>query len=396
MIAFIRKIKIKKIIVFCLAFIIGSIAVVRIINIQNVFYAKSRGRVDDEKVSGDLLTYMSSLEQIQNNGFRMQPGEDGVYTMTNDSDEDTQLSVLQLTDIHISGIEENYSKDLKAINAVYDLVERTRPDFIVITGDAIFGMPYSSEQDDHTALTYFLKLMDTIGIPWTWTFGNHDHSFFDRYSSDEIADMLAQSSTLCMYPDDETLSGYSNGVFKLCNKDGSISQLLITIDSNSAVYADEDESDVDDYQYIYDDQVEWYEDQIARFSEENNGLVSSMLFFHIPLQEYVEAWDAYDRGEYGVYCYFGEKREETCCSSERSSIFEKVLELGSTKAMFCGHDHYNDYAINYKGIDLVYGKSIDYTAYTDIEYRTEQRGATLINIKEDGKYELSSLNLEWK
>ena len=28
--------------------------------------------------------------------------------------------------------------------------------------------------------------------------------------------------------------------------------------------------------------------------------------------------------------------------------FDKALELGSTKAMFCGHDHFNHFSINYK------------------------------------------------
>lgn len=373
---------------FLLAFIVGSVALAGVSSLQNTLYAKAPEAVSDE----DLLTYVSELDPIENGGLEMTQDEEGVYTMT--ANEGERVTVLQLTDTHISGIEENHDKDIKAINAIYTLVERTRPDFIVVTGDAIFGMPYSDGDDDTLALQTLLALMDQIGIPWTWTFGNHDHSFFDRYSTDEIAEMLSQSSTLCMYDKNEDISGYSNGVFKLCNADGSISQLLIMIDSNGTEYGDEDTGEVTDYEPIYEDQVDWYQDQIEKYSCQQGQLVSSMVFFHIPIQEYVDAWNSYEENNYSTYYYFGDKREESSCSSMHSSLFERALELGSTKAMFCGHDHRNDYALNYEGIDLVYGKSIDYTAYPGIEYETEQRGATVISIGEDGNYTLSTLRLQ--
>jgi hypothetical protein len=40
--------------------------------------------------------------------------------------------------------------------------------------------------------------------------------------------------------------------------------------------------------------------------------------------------------------------------------------------------------VNYKGVDLCYGYSIDNLAYTDINYSGLQRGATIITIAPDG------------
>ena len=60
--------------------------------------------------------------------------------------------------------------------------------------------------------------------------------------------------------------------------------------------------------------------------------------------------------------------------------------------MFVGHDHLNNLAVRYKGVDLVYSKSIDYIAYPGIANRTAQRGATLITLKGD-QYTLQSLSL---
>ncbi|MDY3766456.1 MAG: hypothetical protein SO016_07160 [Lachnospiraceae bacterium] len=52
----------------------------------------------------------------------------------------------------------------------------------------------------------------------------------------------------------------------------------------------------------------------------------------------------------------------------------------------------NNMGIRYKGIDLVYSKSIDYFAYPGIDKMTEQRGATMIDLNEDGSYTLHQLH----
>lgn len=52
-------------------------------------------------------------------------------------------------------------------------------------------------------------------------------------------------------------------------------------------------------------------------------------------------------------------------------MFDTALELGSTSGFFCGHDHYNNASIEYKGIRLTYGMSIDYLAMPGIEKETK-------------------------
>lgn len=62
------------------------------------------------------------------------------------------------------------------------------------------------------------------------------------------------------------------------------------------------------------------------------------------------------------------------------------------EACFCGHDHVNNAWVNYKGVDLCYGYSIDNIAYKDIDKYGLQRGATIITIKPDGKRETKYKN----
>lgn len=122
-----------------------------------------------------------------------------------------------------------------------------------------------------------------------------------------------------------------------------------------------------------------------------------MIFFHIPLQEYKEANDLYESGSSKVKYYYGilgEKMiDKICCSKYPSKLFDTVVELGSTKAMFCGHDHYNNQSLEYKGIRLTYGYSIDYLAMPGIAEDTEQRGATLININKNGSFNIEPYKL---
>ncbi|MDD2434534.1 MAG: hypothetical protein PHW67_04760, partial [Bacilli bacterium] len=65
---------------------------------------------------------------------------------------------------------------------------------------------------------------------------------------------------------------------------------------------------------------------------------------------------------------------------------------GSTQAMFVGHDHLNNFSITYKGIELVYGLSIEYLAYENIDHYGAQRGCGLIKINPDTSIKTSHEN----
>ena len=342
---------------------------------------------ETQYATGDYINvyhFLDTLEKVPNRGLQMKMGKDGCYQM-NSNDDSRNFNILQLTDIHITGTEGSYKKDIQAIDTVYTMIQRTTPDFIVLTGDVIFGVDGYDANDGMRALNVVSKLMDTIGIPWTWTFGNHDHTFFDQFSSSTIAAMLAQSSTLRIYPKNETLSGYTNGIFKLCNKKGNLVMGLVMLDSGDRIF-DENGGSLG-YDYIRDDQVEWYAKQIGMLQGQYGADAKTLMFFHIPLQEYQTAWDT------GTPV-FGTKREAIDVSQMHSGIFSRALELKSTVAMFCGHDHVNDFGIYYEGIELVYGKSIDYIAYPGIENQKEQRGATLISVDSGSGYNITPLRFE--
>lgn len=245
----------------------------------------------------------------------------------------------------------------------------------------------------------FANFMRNTGIPWAFTYGNHDTEAMATLNPMEF-DLLMKtlsfkSSGNLLYPYIQPdIYGRNNQVIELCNKDGSIRQALFLLDSNDYVEGTET---VNEYDYIHDDQVEWYKKNVVSLSRREGATVPSMVFFHIPLREYKEANDLYEAGDSRVKYFYGKLGEKMidkiCCSKYESKLFDTAVELGSTKAMFCGHDHYNNQSLEYKGIRLTYGYSIDYLVMPGIEKDTEQRGATLITVGQEGNIEIFPVRL---
>ena len=316
--------------------------------------------------------------------------EDNMYKIYKDEND---FKILQLSDLHIGGSFITYKKDLKALESIKNLVIYTNPDLIIITGDLIYPTPIQSFYlNNQTALFQLIAFFNNLNVPWTFVYGNHETEDYALRNADELYakvisanDNMAQKyNKLLYYNYDNNISGRSNMIFEIINPDNTINQVLYLIDSG-----DYYSNVLNDYDYIRNDQVEWYKETLEEIGVNN----SSMIFFHMPLVETKEAIDKYLNNDEDVKYYFGEFNEKVACSRFRSKIFDTALELGSTKAIFYGHDHSNNISLEYKGIRLTYGMSIDYLATIGIENKTKQRGATLITLHNDS-YDIEQIREE--
>ena len=237
----------------------------------------------------------------------------------------------------------------------------------------------------------FAAFMRNTGIPLAFTYGNHDTESMSTLNKTELNEVYKslsyKTSGNLLYPYIQPdIMGRNNQLIEIRNADGSLNTGLFMIDSNA--YTGEG---LNEYDYIHDDQVDWYAGEVDRMNAEAGHIVNSMVFFYIPLQEYKTATELYLDGSDKVTYYYGENpgdhggitNELVCCSDYPSKLFDTAVELGSTTAMFCGHDHYNNASIEYKGKRLTYGMSIDYLAMPGISRETKQRGAELITIHPD-------------
>ena len=294
---------------------------------------------------------------------------------------------------------------LALINAA---IEKENPDLIVYSGDQIWGK--SSFKGDAKKVERVLRELCepafSRNIPFAVCFGNHDSEAYGTHSRQEISDLWADPELkYSLYQEGpEDVDGYGNHIIKVKNSKGLVKNAFFMLDSHD--YIDGDILGIQwKYDNIHENQIQWYKDAVLSIDAKNKAIdsecpmFSSLAFFHIPLEEYGMAWNEFKENNYqgteNVKYFDGwyhESDEKSYCGVYPDNMFETMLELGSTKGIFCGHDHINNASLEYKGIRLTYGMSIDYLAYTDLNKKGAQRGCTVITLSPDGKLSVSLEN----
>ena len=330
--------------------------------------------------------------------FEFENYDNGCYNITTDGD----FKVMQFTDVHIGGGWISVREDTKALNAVAAMITAEKPDFVIFTGDQAFPLPYASGTfNNKTSTVELAKLMEKLGVYWTVALGNHDSEVFSYYNREKISQVYSSDEyPHCLFQvGPGEVDGYGNQVFNIKNKDGKILRSIIILDSHS--YIDGDFLGIKwQYDNIHENQIEWYKNTLDELKAANGGeTVPTSVMMHIPLVEYRDALNEYmDNGNKdteNVKHIFGETGESdpyVYCGVNEDALFETMLEKGSTDSVFCGHDHLNNTILNYKGIDLIYGYSIDYLAYWQIDKQGSQRGAVVLDIAEDGTHNIHHEN----
>ena len=374
--------------------------------------------------------YIATVEAVEyDSPFTFIEAEDsdtGYYEFVASSPDD-EFRILHLTDIHLGAGPFSAQKDRWALDAVRTVVQRVKPDLVIVTGDLGFPVPYASGTlNNKREIDMFGTLMEELDVYWTVCFGNHDTEIYSLYNREEISDYFEEMDASdewdkFLYREGpEDIAGYGNDIILVRHPDSEdvqivdtesyaenventhLTQAMVMFDSHS--YTDGDYFGIAwKYDNIHGDQIDWYAEEMDRLAEHNDGaVVKSLLFFHIPLREYGKYWEEYKNNGHQntenvtyVFGKAGESGEKSFPGVDEDLVFETAAEKGG-QGIFCGHDHYNTYAIDVKtrnsaGEDVVirleYGMSIDYIAYAGISKNIEQRGGTEIKISPDGSFQ---------
>lgn len=266
---------------------------------------------------------------------------------------DEGVRILVLSDLQGS----NYIEMSWAFSAAKETVRRARPDLILTTGDN-FG---NNIERHH--LDAFIRFMDSFGLPWGVVFGNHDYNV--SFTMEEYCEALESSENGIFYslPINGSYSNYSY----LLNIGGEDILSLIFMDNADSAFTKE--------------HISWYEETVLSNKDKDGAPLESLVFFHRPLDESVLAADAYSKNK---SIGSGEIADEVRCDGGEVSLFEKAAELGSTRAMFYGHDHRNSAHISYRGIELCYALKTGITVY----FKPGSLGGVVIDIGSSGNYEI--------
>ncbi|ARQ06188.1 Phosphodiesterase YaeI [Macrococcoides canis] len=260
------------------------------------------------------------------------------------------FKILQLTDLHFGDLlPESSHIDQVTKALITRLIHTNQPDFIAITGDLI----WSKVSNSLTTFRDVLAFINSFNIPFAATFGNHDSE--GDFSRDVINEILLSQSNFIepqsLFNDNDRLCYYTELVV-----DGHTHRLYF-IDSG-----DYDKLQVGEYDYITHAQIEWLVEADKAF------IGTSQLFIHIPIPEYATAKS--------LGLAEGHQDEEICCPKLNTGLFSQLLLNGlSVKAIYCGHDHDNDFTADYCGIKLNYGRVTGFNTYGSL-----RRGGRMIEL----------------
>ena len=279
--------------------------------------------------------------------------------------DDGSFKVLQLTDTHVIYGD---PRSERAYENVAKMLDIEKPDLVIHTGDVVFAGPAEK------AARKVLGLISERKIPFAVALGNHDSQYdLDRKG---IYDVIRNIPYNINTPADKGISKASNDVITLSGDNG-VDRVFYLFDSG-------DSMGVEDagYDNVHIDQIEWYESYSREFKAGNGGKpVHSLAFFHIPPAEF----DYCLRLPEGGWNFIGHMGEHIGCSKLNSGLFQAMKMNGDIQAIVCGHEHNNDFVMQYKGIMLIYGRfSGCDTVYNDLkpngarvfEFIRGQRGFT--------------------
>ena len=363
-------------------------------------------------VSLHLRHYINSFEPVDYSGVdRVVPeldAETGYYTFTTDRD----LKIMMLTDIHLGGGFWSREKDRKTVYEIITMLQKEKPDLVILDGDNTFAVPGPVYNGGGTLNNYMaahdvIDIFNHEGVYFSTVFGNHDTEVFGYTGRQKLGELYMDDRfEYCIFDQNFTdggeLPSVTNQMILVKSTAGKITKALLLVDSNA--YVDDSIQAVLDWNYdiIRDSTVDWAEESLKAL-----GKPETVAFFHIPTSEFriayedLEAngfkdtedtkyisgvWDELmDETTHSRIWHGGITREGPLADIDR--FFETIGPdgLNILEACYCGHDHVNNAMVNYKGVDLCYGYSIDNLAYTDINYSGAQRGATIITIAPDGK-----------
>ena len=284
--------------------------------------------------------------------------------------------IMNITDIHLSDYTQDAPLGIRTFDSIRVMVEKHQPDLITLSGDLFWSdsMIYSAHR-----LTEF---MDSLGIPWAPIFGNHEEE--GNTDKNYLADVF-MTGEYCLMQKGDPDFGVGNYVVNICEEVNGKKQVvhsLIMMDSHNGAF---EEGQVDWYA--------WAAEGVKAYASED---AKSTVVLHVPIAQYQYAWDAAWDVENETwkegFGAFGAKGEDVVCDREEAEdedelgapvdwgLFAKVKEVGTTTNIICGHDHVNNFSVEYEGVRLTYSLRLGLGAYFDMD----SIGVTTLTIKDDG------------
>jgi predicted phosphodiesterase len=275
--------------------------------------------------------------------------------------EDGTFTIVQFTDMHFGdGKEEERHSDGQTTALVEQVIASEKPDLVVLTGDMIWSHGVADPK-----ASFRRAIAPIVGsqVPWAAVFGNHDAE--SGVTREELLGIQQEDKKCLSVSGEADINGVGNYVLKVKGANGNEDTAALYF-FDSGINAPEA---IGGYAWIHPDQINWYTQQSRQLADRNGGPLPALAFFHIPVPEYVAAWN----GDQVT----GTKEENVECPKINTGLFGAMIQMGDVMGTFVGHDHDNDYCGTLHGIRLCYGRVTGYNCYGKL-----RRGARVIRLYE--------------
>ena len=245
----------------------------------------------------------------------------------------SEIRLLHLTDIHFfAGVDKDpegeKQKRIKTQDDVRRMIDSAKPDLLIVTGDMWHNNPDGRGAE---FMAYSIEQCSGWGVPWTFTWGNHD-----QLNDEAVGHSAFAKAKGSQYAGGETGGNY---VVALEGSDGRRLAEIFCLNSRDIGV---------------DQPAKAFVERAASALDAQRERPLRLTAFHIPVKQYKDVWDnGTARGVIG---------EKVCLEREDGSAVP-VLAAAGIRTAICGHDHVNDYSGVIDGVDLIYGRATGYCGY---------------------------------
>ncbi len=319
------------------------------------------------------------IKSVENIGSTVEVLEKTDDSVTIKNTENRDFKIVTFTDMHLDG---KNKTSLRTVTNMVENIKREKPDLVILGGDNVTSA-FNKKRANQLA-----QIFENLGVYWAAVLGNHEGDNPYSITRKEMTDIFSSYEHCLMLDGKEDVWGDGNYCINILNADDSFCHAFIMLDTGNemseelkaqyGISADENPDDG-----VKDSQVEWYKDIVARGKEKYGEYISTVVM-HIPLpQMEAEA----EKGEF----LDGVKLEGVCASGFDAGLFDAIKECGSTKRVFFGHDHLNNFTLTCDGIILGYMEASGYSSYGAAKLGYDEKdwlqGWMVIEMDAKGNYE---------
>ncbi|KDO23038.1 hypothetical protein SPRG_11885 [Saprolegnia parasitica CBS 223.65] len=250
------------------------------------------------------------------------------------------FTVLQIPDMHYTGNPKYACNgpphkpcgEYNMTDLIGRLVDHVQPNLIVFTGD-------QTVTEVKKAIDMYSNNAIQRQVPWAMVFGNHDEG--KSFSRKQMIDYITSRPFAYTQSGPDGIGGTGNYDLQVTGANANAVFRMYFLDTGTKGTVSKGQND-------------YMRTLAASHASEN---ATAIMFHHIPIPEYILG-----PNEKITYGHQGEK----VTNGPQSGLLDTIVAMRDVKATFVGHDHYNDYCVARRGVQLCYGGGVGYgAAYGD-------------------------------